>query len=79
MAEMAWERKKIKIEDSGASIERPKHHQPVPNQYKGDRPTVRRIQRVWFGGRGKEGLYLVSCHDFFWEYTLLEWYFTQKK
>ena len=32
MAEMAWERKKIKIEDSGASIERPKHHQPVPNQ-----------------------------------------------
>ena len=28
---------------------------------------------------GKWGLYLVSCRDFFWEYTLLGWYFTQKK
>ena len=28
---------------------------------------------------GKRGLYLVSNRDFFWEYTLLGWYLTQKK
>ena len=28
---------------------------------------------------GKEGLYFVSCRDFFWEYTLLGWYLTQNK
>ena len=34
---------------------------------------------MWFGGGGKMGLYLVSSRDFFWEYTLLGWYLTQKK
>ena len=28
---------------------------------------------------GKGGLYLVSCHDFFWKDILLGWYLTQKK
>ena len=55
MAKMAWERKKTKIEDSEASTERPEHHQPVPSQYKGGRPTVKGIQRAWFGGGGKRG------------------------
>ena len=53
MAETTWERKKTKIKDSGASIERPEHHQPVPSQYKGGGPTVKGIQRVWFGGGEK--------------------------
>ena len=55
MTETAWEWKKTKTEDSGASAERPKHHQPVPNQYKEGGPTVKGIQRVWFGGEGKMG------------------------
>ena len=70
MAEMAWERKKTKIEDSGASTKGSKHHQPVPSQYKGGRPMVKGIQRVWFGGGGKRGLYLVSNRVFFWEIYL---------
>ena len=68
-----------KKEDSGASTQGSEHHQPVPSQYKGDGPTVKWIQRVWFGGRGKRGLYLVFSRDFFWEYTLLRWYLTQKR
>ena len=53
--ETMWERKKSKIEDSGASIQGPKHHQPIPSQYKGGGLTVKGIQRVWFGGGGKRG------------------------
>ena len=68
-----------KIEESGASTQGLEHHQPVPSQYKGGEPTVKGIQRVWFGSGGKRGLYLVSSRDFFWEYTLLGWYLTQKK
>ena len=64
MAKMAWE---TNTEDSGASTERLGHHQPVPSQYKGGGPTVKGIQRAWFGGGGKRGLYLVSCRNFFWE------------
>ena len=64
---MVWEWKKTKIEDSGASTQGPKHHQPG----KGGGPTVKGIQRVWFGGGGEEGLYLVSSLAFFWEYTLM--------
>ena len=52
---MTWERKKTKIEDSGASTERPEHHQPVPSQYKGGGPMVKRFQRMWFGGGEKRG------------------------
>ena len=55
MAETMWERKKKKIKDSGASIERPEHHKPVPNQYKGSGHTVKGIQRMWFGSGGKRG------------------------
>ena len=55
MAETMSERKKTKIKDSGASIERPEHHQPIPNQYKGGGPMVKGIQRVWLGGGGKMG------------------------
>ena len=68
MAEMAWE---TNTEDSGVSTEGPGHHQPVPSQYKGGGPTIKGIQMAWFGGRGKGGLYLVSCRDFFWKYALL--------
>ena len=63
MVEMAWE---TNTEDSGASTEGSRHHQPVPNQYKRGGPTVKGIHRAWFGGGGKGGLYLVSCHNFFW-------------
>ena len=52
MAKMAWE---TNTEDSGASTEGPGHHQPVPSQYKGGGPMGKRIQRAWFGGRGKRG------------------------
>ena len=52
---MAWERKKTKTEDSGVSTQGLEHHQPVPSQYKGGGPTVKGIQRVWFGDRGKRG------------------------
>ena len=54
-AETTWEWKKTKIEDSRTSTERLEHHQPVPNQYKGGGPTIKGIQRVWFGGGGKKG------------------------
>ena len=74
MAETTWERKKTKTEDSGASIERLEHHQLVPSQYVRGGPMVKGIQRVWFGGGGKRGLYLVSYRNFFWKYTLLGWY-----
>ena len=44
---MTWERKKTKkTEDSGASTQGLKHHQPVPSQYKGGGPMVKGIQRV---------------------------------
>ena len=52
MAETAWE---TNTEDNGASTKGSGHHQPVPSQYKGGEPTVKRIQRVWFGGGGKKG------------------------
>ena len=52
---MTWERKKTKEKDSGANTQGSKHHQPVPSQYKGGEPTVKGIQRVWFGGGGKRG------------------------
>ena len=78
-AETKWEWKKEKIEDSGASTEGPEYHQLVPSQYKGGGPMVKGIQRVWFGGGRNRGLYLVSNRDFFWEYTLLGWYLTQKR
>ena len=55
MAETMWERKKTKIKDSGVSIERSEHHQPVPSQHKGGGPTVKGIQMVWFSGVGKRG------------------------
>ena len=55
MIETAWERKKTKAEDSEASTEGLEHHQLVSSQYKGDGPTVKGIQRVWFGGGGKIG------------------------
>ena len=32
-----------------------RHHQPVPSQYKGGRPTVKGNQRAWFGGGGERG------------------------
>ena len=76
MAEMAWE---TNTEDSGVNTEGPGHYQPVPSQYKGGGPTIKGIQRVWFGGGRKGGPYLVFYRDFFWEYILLEWYLTQKK
>ena len=49
---MAWE---TNTEDNGASTEGSGHHQPVPSQYKEGGPTVKGIQRAWFGGRGKRG------------------------
>ena len=49
---MAWQ---TNIEDNGASTEEPKHHQPVPSQYKGGGPTVKGIQMAYFGGGGKRG------------------------
>ena len=57
MAEIAWE---TNTEDSGASTEGMEHHQPVPSQYKGGGPTVKRTQRAWFSGGGKRG----SIFDF---------------
>ena len=48
MEETAWEQKKTKIEG-------PEHHQPVHSQYRGGRPTIKGIQRAWFGGGGKRG------------------------
>ena len=38
---MVWEQKKTKRKDSGASTQGPKHHQPVPSQYKGGGPMVK--------------------------------------
>ena len=55
MAETTSERKKTKIKDSGASIERPEHHQPIPSQYKGGGLTVKGIQGMWFCSGGKRG------------------------
>ena len=55
MTKTAWEQKKTKIEYSGASTQGPKHHQPIPSQYKGGGPMVKGIQGVWFGGGGKKG------------------------
>ena len=52
MAETAWE---ANTEDSKASTEGLGHHQPIPSQYKGGGPTVKGIQRVWFGSGGKMG------------------------
>ena len=52
---MAWERKKTKTKDSEASTQGPEHQKLLPSQYKGGGPTVRGIQRVWFGGGGKKG------------------------
>ena len=52
MAEKAWQ---TNIEDSGASKEGPEHHQLIPSQYKGGGPTVKGIQRAWFGGGTKRG------------------------
>ena len=43
MAEMVWEWKKTKTEDSGASTGGLEHHQPVPSQYKRGGPTVKGI------------------------------------
>ena len=42
---MAWE----------TNTEGPEHHQLVSSQYKGGGLTVKGIQRVWFGGGGKNG------------------------
>ena len=67
------------MEDSGASTQRAEHHQTIPSQYKGGGPTVKWIQRVWFGGGGERCLYLVSNRDLFWEYTLMGWYLTQRR
>ena len=58
MAEMAWERNKTKAEDSKASTKGLEHHQPVPSQYKEGGPMVKGIQRVWFGGGEKKGVYI---------------------
>ena len=55
MAEIAWERKKIKAKDSEASTEGSEHHQPIPSQYKGGGPTIKGIQMAWFSGGGKMG------------------------
>ena len=55
MVETAWQRKKTKAKDSKASIEGSEHHQPIPSQYKGSGPTIKGIQRVWFGAGGKGG------------------------
>jgi len=52
MAETAWE---ANTEDSRVSTEGSRHHQLVPSQYKGGGPTVKGIQRAWFGGEGKRG------------------------
>ena len=52
MAKTTWQ---TNTEDNGASTERPEYHQPIPSQYKGDGPTVKGIQRAWFGGGGKRG------------------------
>ena len=52
MAETVWQ---TNTEDSGASTEGPEHHQLVPSQYKEGGPTVKGIQRAWFGGGGKKG------------------------
>ena len=49
---MTWQTNTV---DSGASTEGPEHHQPVPSQYKGGGPTVKGIQRAWFGGGGGRG------------------------
>ena len=49
---MVWE---ANTEDSRASIKGPEYHEPVPSQYKGGGPTVKGIQRAWFGGGGKKG------------------------
>ena len=38
-----------------SSTEGPEHHQPIPSQYKGGGPTVKGIQKAWFGGGGKKG------------------------
>ena len=46
---------KANTEDSRASTKGPGHHQLVPSQYKGGGPTVKGIQRAWFGGGGKRG------------------------
>ena len=55
MVEIAWEQKKTKREDSGASIQGPEHYQLVPSKYKGGGPIFKGIQRVWCGGGGKKG------------------------
>ena len=45
MAETTWE----------TNIEGPEHHLLVYSQYKGGGPTIKGIQRVWFGDGGKRG------------------------
>ena len=58
MVETAWKRKKTKTKDSGASTQGSKHHQSISSQYKRGGPTVKGIQRVWFGGGGENGVYI---------------------
>ena len=70
MAETTWQ---TNTEDNGASTKGPEHHQPVSSQYKGSGPTVKGIQRAWFGWGGGKGVYIwfpamisfgnISCWD----------------
>ena len=74
MVETAWQ---TNTEDNGASTEGPEHHQPVSSQYKGSGPTVKGIQRAWFGGGGKRGVYIwFPAVTSFGKDILLGWYFT---
>ena len=64
-------KKDKKIEDSGASTQGLKHHQPVPSQYKGGGPRFKGFKWCGLVVWGKGGLYLVFSRNFFSEYIML--------
>ena len=53
MVEIAWERKKTKIESSGTTTLWSEYHQLYPANVREVGPWSRDLQRLWFGGGEK--------------------------
>ena len=77
--EMAWERKKIDAEGSGARVQWPVHHLLVPNQYKRSEPEVKGLKGCGLVVRGKVVYFGVPVKASFGENSLLGWHFAQKR
>jgi len=79
MAEMAWEQKKKNAKGSGTYTQGPEHHQPIPSQYKGGRPTVKGFRGCGLVV-GRKGIYFnVLVGPSFRKNSLLGWHFDQKR